>query len=192
MNSRSMIRALGAASVLLACASTAFAEDWRETRVDTAAGTWVMKEWGELFSGDAYAFYAATEQDGAKLEIGCSAGDTRLPDSVDLKFVPPAGAIPLEKFTARYAVNGKLVAYQTFSGSAGQADLTSAVEAGSYGPAEVLAEAMATAWKGEITVTFHKGWASPSGPSVYTHTFSFDEDQIGGVSEMVLTSCSLR
>jgi hypothetical protein len=192
VTNRSMTRALAVAAVLLATAMPAVAEDWRETRINTDAGIWVLQESGQFLSGDPYAFYASTEQGGAKLEIGCSAGDVQIPDTIDLKLVPPAGTLPPERFTVRYEVNGKLVAYQTVSGSAGQTSLTSAAEAGSYGPGEELAEAMASAWQGEITVTFHQGWASPPGPAFFTHAFSFDEDIIGGASEIVLTACSLR
>lgn len=192
MRNRSMTRALAVAAMLLAMAIPAVAEDRRETRINTDAGIWVLQESGQYLSKDPYAFYASTEQGGARLEIGCSARDVQNPDTIDLKLVPPAGALPSERFTARYAVNGKLIAYQTVSGSAGQASLTSIAEAGSYGPGEELAEAMAAAWKGEIMVTFHQGWASPPGAAFFTHAFSFDEDIIGGASEMVLAACSLR
>ncbi len=159
------------------------------TELICAAGTWLLREFGEFW----YVFSASTQQNGTRLEIGCGAGFVGERDWIELSLSPPAGTLPQERFTVLCAVNGKKVAAsQNVNGGVGETSIVSTGEAGSYGIGEELAEAMAAAWKGEITITFHDGWAAPFGPAVFTQTLAFDEDEIGGASEMILAACGLR
>ena len=182
-----MVRTVLAASLFALMAAPAFArsDDWRETEVSGIGGQWVLREKGELFGDGPYSFVARTERGGVSLELGCY--DRNL---LDLTFTPPPGATTPDVFTAVFAVNG---AHATSITITDAGDVYSVERPGYYGPAEDLAEAMARAWKGDITVSFHEGVSAvPKGPALQTWTVPFDEDEMGGVSEMVLAACQLR
>jgi hypothetical protein len=58
--------------------------------------------------------------------------------------------------------------------------------------ARTVLEAMRTNWSGTIELRLHKGWGNEPRDALplLSDTIRFDENEIGGVSELLLASCS--
>jgi hypothetical protein len=159
--------------VLAASAPPVSAQAASETTSLGLAG-WELYQEGDLFFDPENAVVRATYADAAmKFSIGCTRGS-----SVDVAWQPGR---PLREGAAEtsFSVNGRPV---TSGGFAEGAPGNAPPEPGwslEGGAALDLVQAMYEDWAGAVVI---------SGGGV-TDTIPFDEDKMGGVSELILFAC---
>lgn len=135
---------------------------------------WELHQEGDLFADPATAIVRATYVDATmKFSIGCTLGSY-----IDVTW-QPGRPLKEEMAESSFSINGRTVASRVFPARAPDSAPPEFGWAEQGGDALNLVQAMYENWTGTLVI---------SGGGV-TDTIPFDEEKMGGVSELVLFVC---
>lgn len=188
LTQKTVLAACAAALVSVCAAAPAPAQERREAAL---GGGWTLIEQGALFGEDGSSVFARHQHGGTQFEIGCFRRQ-----ALNLIWTPAdTHALP-DTVTVEYRVNGALAGTQTQTVEAPQGRFWVSRLTRRPGPPGVVVdvlEAVLRAGAGEITLSAHEARSGgPAGPALVTDTVTFNNDDLGQISERILTACPLR
>lgn len=162
------ITALGIAALTAGLAAYA-QTTWKKKPLGIAG--WELHEKGDWFEDPSNAVVQAVWSNGkTRFSIGCTFGS-----SIEVTWQPSAPFAAGLAAPVTFSIDGRTVATRSFVG--GEANAYGWSEPG--GAALALVDAIYSKWTGNLII---------SGGGVID-TIAFDEQKLGGVSEVVLTAC---